>query len=129
MKFLLASILFPAFEAFAQQTPADPSTSTAGQAGMCPGGGGYENIILIVAMIGIFYFLFIRPQQKQQKELRNLRDGLKKDDRVVTSGGIHGTVAAVKGDVVSLRIAEGVKIDVDKTAVVAIDRRQEGESS
>jgi preprotein translocase subunit YajC len=129
MKFLLASILFPAFEAFAQQTQTDPSTSATGQAGMCPGGGGYENIILIVAMIGIFYFLFIRPQQKQQKELRNLRDGLKKDDRVVTSGGIHGTVAAVKGDMVSLRIAEGVKIDVDKTAVVAIDRRQEGESS
>jgi preprotein translocase subunit YajC len=131
MRFLFTAILFPAFAAFAQQdsTPTTATGSAANPAACLGGGGGIEGFIPIVAMIAIFYFLIIRPQQKQQKQLRNLRESLKKDDRVITSGGIHGTVFAVKGDVVSIRIAEGVKIDVDKSAVASIDRRQEGEIS
>lgn len=86
-------------------------------------------IIPILAMIAIFYFLIIRPQQKQQKDLRSMRDSLKKDDKIVTTGGIHGSVVAVKGDIVSLRIADGVKIDLDRSAIAGIERRQDGESS
>lgn len=103
------------------------STATT-QAPMSPcGGGGIESYIPIVLMVGIIYFLMIRPQQKQQKELRKMRDGLKKDDRVVTTGGIHGVISAVKGDIVTLRVADGVKVDFDRSAIVALDRHPEGE--
>lgn len=86
------------------------------------------SLLPIVAMIAIFYFLIIRPQQKQQKELKAMRDSLKKDDRVVTTGGLHGVVAAVKGDIVSIRIADGVKVDIDRSAVAVIEKGTEGDA-
>ena len=85
------------------------------------------SLLPIVAMIAIFYFLIIRPQQKQQKDLKSMRDALKKDDRIVTSGGIHGVVAAIKGEVVSVRIADGVKIDLDRSAVALIEKGPEAD--
>lgn len=103
------------------------STATQ-QAPMSPcGGGGIESYIPIVLMVGIIYFLMIRPQQKQQKELRRMRESLKKDDRVVTTGGIHGVISAIKGDIVTLRVADGVKVDFDRSAIVGLDRHTEGE--
>jgi preprotein translocase subunit YajC len=56
-----------------------------------------------------------------------MRDSLKKDDRVVTSGGIHGVVSAIKGDIVSVRIADGVKVDLDKSAIATVEKGSEGE--
>lgn len=85
------------------------------------------SLLPIVAMIAIFYFLIIRPQQKQQKELKAMRESLKRDDRIVTSGGIHGVVSAIKGDIVSVRIADGVKVDVDRSAIAVIEKGSEGE--
>ncbi|HRY61452.1 MAG TPA: preprotein translocase subunit YajC, partial [Candidatus Fermentibacter sp.] len=85
------------------------------------------SLLPIVAMVAIFYFLIIRPQQKQQKDLKSMRDALKKDDRIVTSGGIHGVVAAIKGEVVSVRIADGVKIDLDRSAVALIEKGPEAD--
>jgi preprotein translocase subunit YajC len=71
----------------------------------------------------IMYFLLIRPQQKKQKELQNLVSGLKTGDKVVTNGGIHGIVSNVKdGPTLSLKIADNVKIEVDKSAIVTVDR-------
>ena len=78
-------------------------------------------------MAVIFYFLLIRPQQKKQKELQTLVSSLKTGDKVVTNGGIHGIVANVKdGATLSLKIADNVKIEVDKSAIALVDRGTSG---
>jgi len=76
----------------------------------------------LVLMIGVFYFLLIRPQQKRQKELQKLVDNLKKGDRVVTSGGVIGTVTSAQNDYVVLKTGEGdvVKMEVLKSAVTGL---------
>jgi len=81
---------------------------------------GWTAWILSVGMIAIFYFLIIRPQQKRQKAHRQLLDSLTKGDRVVTSGGIHGTVVGIKEDVVVLRVDENCKIEVSRANVNAV---------
>jgi preprotein translocase subunit YajC len=63
------------------------------------------------------YFLMIRPQMKQQKELAQMQSKLKKNDEVVTSGGVHGTVVNLKDSVVTLRIDDNVRMDVDRNSV------------
>jgi preprotein translocase subunit YajC len=83
----------------------------------CMGGGGIMSFVPMIAIIAIFYFLMIRPQQKQAKMLREMRDAFQKDDRVVTSGGIHGVITNLKGEVITIRIADGVKIDVDRNSL------------
>lgn len=74
-------------------------------------------LVLPLLMIGVVYFMMIRPQQKQQRELGQMQKGLKKNDEVVTTGGVHGTVVNVKDTVVTLRVDDNVRIDVDKSAV------------
>jgi preprotein translocase subunit YajC len=64
-----------------------------------------------VMIIGIFYFLIIRPQQQQQKKAKELVDNLKKNDEVITSSGIHGTVVIVKEKTVVVRVDEGTRIE------------------
>ena len=95
------------------------------QQAMC-GGGGIMGILPIVAMVAIFYFLIIRPQQKQQKKLQQMRESLVKGDKVVTSGGIHGVVTNIKGSVLTIRIADSVKVDVEKDSVT-VKQGEEGE--
>lgn len=68
----------------------------------------------------IFYFMLIMPQRKQQKEHRNLLANLKKNDEVVASSGIHGTIVNVKDTTVILRVDENVKIEVEKTSIAAL---------
>ena len=68
----------------------------------------------------IFYFMLIVPQKKQQKAHRDLLANLKKNDEVVTSSGIHGTVVNVKDTTVILRIDENVKIEVEKVSISAL---------
>lgn len=75
------------------------------------------NLVPFVAMIAIFYFLLIRPQQKQQKQHQQMLNELKKSDKVITSGGIHGIVANVKENIVSVKIADNVKVDVEKATI------------
>jgi len=93
------------------------TTAEEAQPQTCMGGGGIMSFVPMIAIIAIFYFLMIRPQQKQAKMLREMRDALQKDDRVVTGGGIHGVITNLKGDVVTVRIADGVKIDVDRNSL------------
>jgi preprotein translocase subunit YajC len=95
---------------------AAPEVAPAG----CLGTGGIMGLLPIVAMVAIFYFLIIRPQQKQSKKLKEMRDAMQKGDSVVTGGGIHGVITNLKGDVVTVRIADSVKIDVDKSALTVI---------
>lgn len=81
------------------------------------GGGGFSGIIMIVAMIVVFYFFMIRPQSKKQKEIKKAREAMQKGDRVVTAGGIHGKISSIDAQTLSLEIAPGVKITVDKASV------------
>jgi preprotein translocase subunit YajC len=79
---------------------------------------GPGNMLFLVAIFfGIFYFMIIRPQQRQQKTHRAFLDSLKKGDEVVTTGGIIGRVQAVAGDVLTIEIANNVKVRVLKTQV------------
>jgi len=68
----------------------------------------------------IFYFLLIRPQQKQRKELQKLISALKTGDKVVTTGGIHGMISNVKERTVLLKVADNVKIEIDKASVATV---------
>ena len=72
---------------------------------------------MIVLIFVIFYFFMIRPQSKRQKEIRKFQDSLGNGKKVVTQGGIYGTIREVKDDYVVLEIADGVKIRVNKSMV------------
>ena len=76
----------------------------------------------------IFYFLIIRPQSKRQKEQEAMVKAIKTGDKVVTTGGIHGLVSNVKETTILLKIADNVKIEVDKVAVVAITKDDSSKS-
>ncbi len=75
----------------------------------------------------VFYFLLIRPASKRQKAHDSLLKGLEKGSRIVTSGGIVGTVAAVKGDVVAIKVSDKVKIDVLKSNVSQLYKTKESD--
>lgn len=75
------------------------------------------SLLPFILIMVVFYFLIIRPQQMQQKKHRAMLSTLKKNDEVVTSGGIHGTIVNVKEKTFILRIDDNVRIEVDKTAV------------
>ena len=81
-------------------------------------GGGWSMWIMLALIFVVMWFFMIRPQRKQQKELQNFRDSLKKGDKVVTIGGIYGTVAEIKEDSVLIEVDHNVKIRVSKQALV-----------
>ena len=74
-------------------------------------------LLPFLLIFAVMYFLLIRPQMNQQKEMSRMQSKLKKNDEVVTNGGIHGTVVNVKDSVVTLRVDDNVRMDVDKEAV------------
>ncbi len=80
-------------------------------------GGGIMGFLPIIIMFVILYFLLIRPQQKKQKDMVKMRDDLQKNEKVITSGGIIGTIYSIKGDVVVLKVDDNVKIEVTKNAI------------
>jgi len=83
-------------------------------------GGQYQGIIMLVAMFAIFYFLLIRPQQKRAKQQKELVGGLKAGDNIVTAGGIHGKITAVEESTVTIEVATGVKIKMNRTSVTDV---------
>ncbi|HID32689.1 MAG TPA: preprotein translocase subunit YajC [bacterium (Candidatus Stahlbacteria)] len=87
-------------------------------------GNPMASFLPLILIFVIFYFLLFYPQQKRQKEHQKLVASLKKGDNVVTSSGIHGTIANVKDRTVSLIIAEGVKVEVDKDHIVSVKRKK-----
>jgi preprotein translocase subunit YajC len=89
-------------------------------AGGGEGGGGFQPLILMGAMFAIFYFLLIRPQQKKSKEHRQLLANLKKGDRVVTSGGIHGRITGMDESTLTVEIAEKVRVKVARANVAGL---------
>jgi preprotein translocase subunit YajC len=99
----------------------------AGAPGGAPGGpaGGmaaFQQIIPLVFMFAIFYFLLIRPQQKKAKEHKALLEAMKKGDNVITAGGVHGKVTAVENDLVTLEVANNVNIKITKSYIAAIKK-------
>lgn len=86
-------------------------------AGDAQGASAWSSIIMIVALIAIFYFFMIRPQSKKQKEIKKFRDAMQKGDKVITAGGIHGKIREIKDNVIILQIDDNVKITVDKAMV------------
>jgi preprotein translocase subunit YajC len=90
-----------------------------GAAGATEGGGTMISFVMpMIFMVGIFYFLLIRPQQKKAKEHKALLDNLKKGDRVITSGGIVGTIANIDDQIVILEIADKVRIEMSRPYIV-----------
>ncbi len=85
-------------------------------------GGGYSLISLLplVAIFLVFYFLLFLPNQRRQKKLQQMLEGLKSGDRVITSGGIRGTLVRVQDDIIQLRVPpDQVKLEMLRSAVVS----------
>lgn len=82
------------------------------------GGGGIMSVLpLMIGMFAIMYFLIIRPQQKQRRERENLLRAIKKGDRVVTTGGLYGTVVGLSEHTVTLKVADQVKLDFERGSI------------
>ncbi len=81
------------------------------------GDGGMGLMLVMAAVFGVMYFFMIRPQQKKQKEEVKWRDTLKSGDKVVTIGGLHGTVVGIEGDKVVLNVDNGVRLTFNNSSI------------
>ena len=111
---ILATLLDVAAPTVAQATPQTAETANNAQQ---MGGGGMMWIMLILIFV-VMWFFMIRPQRKQQKELQKFREGLKKGDKVVTAGGIYGTVDQVNEKSVLIKVDGETKLRVAKESLV-----------
>lgn len=94
-----------------------------GAAGGAGGGmAAFQQIIPLVFMFAIFYFLLIRPQQKKAKEHKALLESMKKGDNVITAGGVHGKITSVDNEIVTLEVANNVNIKITKSYIAAIKK-------
>ena len=110
IKFLLLSVLF-----LSQNIYADGAAAPAATPGSAFGG------LMPLLIIFVFFYLFlIRPQQKQRKELERQINAIKKDDTILTSGGIYARVIAVKEQDVEAEISHGVRVKIAKSAIVSV---------
>lgn len=80
-------------------------------------GGGIASFIPLILIFVVFYFLLIRPQQKQAKQHQQFLDEMKAGNKVITKGGIHGTITGLTESVVTLEIAQDVRIKVSRSAI------------
>jgi preprotein translocase subunit YajC len=94
-----------------------------------PAASGQSNPLVtfapLIFMVVIFYFLLIRPQQKRQKEQQKLLASIKSGDKVVTNSGIHGLVSNVKETTFLVKIADNVKIEIEKGSIASVSRPAE----
>jgi len=90
-------------------------------------GGLMSTIIMFALIIGIFYFLILRPQQKRQKEREKLLESVKKGDKVITGGGLHGTVSGVEEKTLLIQVSENVKMKFERSAVTTIVKESDGD--
>ena len=100
-------------EAFAQAAPAATGAADGGL-------GGLGGMLPLVLMFVVLYFIMIRPQMKRQKEHKAMVEALAKGDEVVTSGGVLGKVSKLGDTFVGLEVADGVEIQIQRTAVVQV---------
>lgn len=90
------------------------------QAAAAPAPSGFGMLMPLVLIVGIMYLFMIRPQQKKQKETQKMIDSLKKGDKVVTIGGIHGTIASTKENTVLVKVDDNTKIEFNRTAIATV---------
>ena len=96
-----------------------------GTGGTGGSGGGFGAFVPLILMFAIFYFLLIRPQQKKAKMHKQMLSSVKKGDKVVSSGGLHGVITGVTDDVVTMEIAPKVRVKVSRSSIAGILRRDE----
>ncbi len=101
---------------------AQTSSDGAAAAG---GGSMFTTLITFALIIGIFYFLIIRPQRKRDKEAKDMIAAIKKGDKIVTIGGIRGTVAVVKESTVVIKVDDNTRIEFNKNAISAVLNKKE----
>ncbi len=87
-------------------------------------GGGeiWSTLIMFGLIIAIFYFMIIRPQQKKQKEREALLSSMKKGDKIITAGGIHGTIIGIEDKTLLVQIADNVKVKVERSSISVINK-------
>ncbi|HKB07751.1 MAG TPA: preprotein translocase subunit YajC [Candidatus Polarisedimenticolia bacterium] len=84
----------------------------------------WMQFVPVVVIFAIFYFLLIRPARNKQKQVQQMLDSLKNGDKVVTSGGLMGTVVGMDKGIVQLRIADKVKVDVTKSSIIGLQDQE-----
>ena len=82
----------------------------------------FANLLPLALILGIFYFILIKPQQKQQQEFKKMIERLQKNYQIVTMGGIHGTIVNVKEKTFVVRIDDNTRVEIDKSAVARIEK-------
>lgn len=82
-------------------------------------------LIVFLPIIAIFYLIVFRPARQRQKKLQEMIDGLKTGDKVITTGGLMGTVVALRGNRLQLRIAENVKVEISRNAVASMQEPEQ----
>jgi preprotein translocase subunit YajC len=98
---------------------------TGSPGGGASSGGGFNLFVPLIFFLIIFYFILIRPQSQRQKQQQQLINALKTGDRVVTSSGIHGLIANVKDSTVIVKVADNVKIEMEKSAIASVAKSAE----
>ncbi len=91
--------------------------SSALAEGAAPAGGGLFGLILPIALLAVFFFVFIRPQQKRVKEHKKMVDELKKGDEIVTNGGVAGAIVHIGDAFIRVKIADNVEVNLQKNAI------------
>ena len=102
--------------------PAPSDTGTPAEAPASPGFG--MQFVPILIILGIFYLLLIRPERKKQKTRAAMLAAMKKGDRVMTTGGLYGTVAQVADDAIVLQVADGVRLRFNRAAIQTIETEE-----
>ena len=97
----------------------------AGGAAGQQGGGGFSGIFMMLVIFGIFYFILIRPQQKKMKDHKKMVENLKKGDKIITQGGMYGTVTNTGEHKLTVEIADGVKVKIARGAVGTVLTEEE----
>jgi preprotein translocase subunit YajC len=87
--------------------------------------GGIVAFLPLLFILGIFYLIVFLPARRRQKKLQEMIDNLQAGDKVVTSGGIYGTIVGFKNDRIQLRVADNVKIEMSRSAVAALQKPEE----
>jgi preprotein translocase subunit YajC len=103
--------------------------TTGGAAGQGGGGSPMSLIFMIIAIFAVMYFLMIRPQQRQKKQHQDLLSTVGKGDKVITVGGLHGTIAGVKDNTVIVKIADNVKVELSRASISKIVASKSAKSS
>ncbi|HLO92607.1 MAG TPA: preprotein translocase subunit YajC [Lentimicrobium sp.] len=82
-------------------------------------GSGYSSLIFLALIMVVFYFFFIRPQAKKAKDLKKYRESLKKGDKIITIGGLHGKIVEVQENTFTIEVEDGSKMRFEKSAIAS----------